>query len=228
MQRIATKTRKIDLFGAGKDGFGAGNPNTKLAPTQLSATFFNSVQEELANAIEAAGFTLNVADRTQLKQSVALGGQYQHSWKPLPSLVVTQPFEWTSEPVKMVAGSQSLMLVETNTKSQNSTSAICEFTPANRTAGILTFEIVISCTTGTPTAQSHKAIEGKVWWQKSAVGVVTFEAIEELYNEGLLSASVTTPVGGSVVGIQLNIAVNAVYTNFHIISRSWLSLLPWT
>lgn len=228
MQRIATGTRKLDLFGAGKDGFTAGNPNSKIPATQLSAVFFNSVQEEIANAIEDAGFTLLVGDNTQLMQSVALGGKYQHSWKPLPSLLVTQPFEWTSEPTKVVAGSKVQMLVETYTHPQNSIAAIGDFNPANKTCGVMTFEVVISCTTGTPTAQSHRTIEGKVWWQKSGTGVVTFEAVTETYNAGLLSATVSTPAGGSVVGVLVSIAANVVYTNFNLQARSWLNLLPFT
>lgn len=229
MERIATGTRKLDLFGAGKDGFTAGNPNSKIAATQLSAVFFNSIQEEIAGVIEDAGITLDVGNNGQLTYAVALGGKYNYSWLPPPGWGVNRPFEWSSEPAatKVVAGAKAQMLVETYTHPQNSVAAIGDFTPANKTCGTMTFEVVISCDTGTPTAQSHRTIEGKVWWQKSGAGVVTFEAITETYNAGLLAATVATPVGGGVVGILVTIAANVVYANFNLQARSWLNLLPF-
>lgn len=70
MQRITTSTRAIDLFGPGKDGFKDGDLAGGIAPTDLDAGFFNGIQEEIANAIEAAGIALNGADRTQLLQAL--------------------------------------------------------------------------------------------------------------------------------------------------------------
>jgi hypothetical protein len=52
MKRIDTATKAVDLFGAGKHGFKAGNVLAGEAPTKLSAEWFNHAQEELANLVE--------------------------------------------------------------------------------------------------------------------------------------------------------------------------------
>jgi Chaperone of endosialidase len=70
MQRISTPTRFVDKFGPGKDGFTDGNPATGLSTTQLEAIWFDSEQEEIANAIELSGIALNPADHTQLWQAI--------------------------------------------------------------------------------------------------------------------------------------------------------------
>lgn len=72
MRRIDTSTRSVDLFGTGKDGFKDGNVGLGIAATAFNAAWCNSVQEELANAIESAGLVLNGADNTQLAQAIAL------------------------------------------------------------------------------------------------------------------------------------------------------------
>lgn len=66
MQRIDTSTAQKDKFGAGKNGFTDGNPQTGTPATDLDSAFFDSVQEELCNTIETAGFTLDPANNTQL------------------------------------------------------------------------------------------------------------------------------------------------------------------
>lgn len=74
MQRISTLTRAQDLFGAGKDGFVNGNPALAIASTDLNADWFNSMQEEVANAVEGSGQTLDVGNRSQLLMALRLGG----------------------------------------------------------------------------------------------------------------------------------------------------------
>lgn len=66
MQRITTATKAVDLWGAGKHGFKDGNITLGIVATQLNADIFNSVQEEIANVIEGASITLDLANRTQL------------------------------------------------------------------------------------------------------------------------------------------------------------------
>lgn len=70
MHRIDTSTAQKDKFGAGKNGFTGGNPQTGELPTALNAEFFDSVQEEIASIIEAAGITLSSASNNQLLAAV--------------------------------------------------------------------------------------------------------------------------------------------------------------
>jgi len=69
MRRISTSTRVVDKFGAGKDGFTNGNAVSGIAATDLEDVWFDHVQEEIANAVESSGQTLNPADRTQLSKA---------------------------------------------------------------------------------------------------------------------------------------------------------------
>lgn len=66
MHRIDTTTKFANLFGTGKDGFRDGNKATATAATVLNAAWCNSVQEELANAIEAHGEPLDPGSNAQL------------------------------------------------------------------------------------------------------------------------------------------------------------------
>jgi len=70
MHRIDTSTAQKDKFGAGKNGFTGGNPQTGELPTALNAEFFDSVQEEIASIIEAAGITLSSASNNQLLAAI--------------------------------------------------------------------------------------------------------------------------------------------------------------
>lgn len=70
MRRIATATRAINLFGAGKDGYKGGNPATNDSATQLSADAFNAIQEEICGVIESAGIVLNANSHTQLRDAI--------------------------------------------------------------------------------------------------------------------------------------------------------------
>lgn len=72
MRRINTATKAVDLFGVGKHGFKNGDPALAILATKLNAEFFNSIQEELANLIEASGQTLAGADNTQLLKALQI------------------------------------------------------------------------------------------------------------------------------------------------------------
>ncbi len=70
MHRIDTPTAQVDKFGAGKNGFTRGNPQTGVPATALDDDYFDAVQEELAGVVEAAGFALNKANRAQLLTAI--------------------------------------------------------------------------------------------------------------------------------------------------------------
>lgn len=66
MKRIDSANVHLDLFGPGKHGFSGGNPSTNTPATFLTPDWCNHVQEELANAVEGLGVTLNSGARNQL------------------------------------------------------------------------------------------------------------------------------------------------------------------
>lgn len=69
MKRIDSPNRAIALFGAGKDGFKAAVPGVASA-TELTAKWFNFVQEALVRTIEGAGIGLSEADYDQFTAAV--------------------------------------------------------------------------------------------------------------------------------------------------------------
>lgn len=71
MDRIATSTKAVDLFGSGKHGFKNGDLGLGVAPTDFNAEWFNGVQEELLSVIEAAGTVPADGTRNQLLTSLA-------------------------------------------------------------------------------------------------------------------------------------------------------------
>lgn len=72
MRRIDTVTAVPDLHGPGKPGFRNGNKALAIPATDLNAEFFNAVQEENCNVIEAAGLTIDPDDNTQLLQAMRI------------------------------------------------------------------------------------------------------------------------------------------------------------
>lgn len=70
MHRIDTSTAQKDKFGAGKNGFTGGNPQTGELPTALDQNFFDSLQEEICGVIEGGGIALNKADRGQMLKAM--------------------------------------------------------------------------------------------------------------------------------------------------------------
>ncbi|CAG9172365.1 hypothetical protein CURE108131_23230 [Cupriavidus respiraculi] len=70
MRRISTATRVIDKFGAGKDGFTNGDAVSGIPATDLEDVWFDHVQEELANVVEATGGVVNGSSRDQVLQAI--------------------------------------------------------------------------------------------------------------------------------------------------------------
>lgn len=96
MRRIATGSNRnpaIDLFGTGKHGFKTGNRSLGDPPSTPGGEWYNSVQEELARAIEGADIALDAAKYDQLLaaiKSIAWGaGKTSAPWAPLSSPVLT-------------------------------------------------------------------------------------------------------------------------------------------
>lgn len=70
MHRIDTPTAQKDKFGAGKNGFTAGNPQTGTPATDLDNDYFDMLQEELAGVVEATGVNLDKSKHNQLLTSL--------------------------------------------------------------------------------------------------------------------------------------------------------------
>uniref|UniRef100_UPI00404769C9 hypothetical protein n=1 Tax=Serratia quinivorans TaxID=137545 RepID=UPI00404769C9 len=70
MHRIDTPTAQIDKFGQGKNGFTNGDPSTGRRATDLNSDMWDAVQEEIANAIESTGITLDKSKHNQLYQAI--------------------------------------------------------------------------------------------------------------------------------------------------------------
>ena len=66
MHRIDTKTAQKDKFGAGKNGFTRGNPQTGTPATDLDDDYFDMLQEELCSVVEASGASLDKGRNDQL------------------------------------------------------------------------------------------------------------------------------------------------------------------
>uniref|UniRef100_UPI000D0A7BAF phage tail protein n=2 Tax=Escherichia coli TaxID=562 RepID=UPI000D0A7BAF len=64
--RIDTKTAQKDKFGAGKNGFTRGNPQTGTPATDLDDDYFDMLQEELCGVVEASGASLEKGRHDQL------------------------------------------------------------------------------------------------------------------------------------------------------------------
>nr|WP_286602467.1 hypothetical protein [Escherichia coli] len=61
-----TKTAQKDKFGAGKNGFTRGNPQTGTPATDLDDDYFDMLQEELCSVVEASGASLEKGRNDQL------------------------------------------------------------------------------------------------------------------------------------------------------------------
>ncbi|QOK91585.1 hypothetical protein HF908_08900 [Ralstonia pseudosolanacearum] len=72
MKRIATTNAVVDLFGPGKNGFGAGNPAAGVRPTYFSADWCNDIQEEICSLIEAMGMQPDGSSRNMLATAINL------------------------------------------------------------------------------------------------------------------------------------------------------------
>ena len=67
MQRVPLENRaQKDKFGQGKHGFQSGNPSTGVLATIPGASFFDSIQEELAAVVEQSGDSLDTNNNHQV------------------------------------------------------------------------------------------------------------------------------------------------------------------
>lgn len=67
---IDSEHKASDLFGAGKHGFTSGDAPANSLPTEFTPKWCNRVQQEINNAIEASGATLDGEDDTQLALAI--------------------------------------------------------------------------------------------------------------------------------------------------------------
>jgi hypothetical protein len=112
MDRINGSNVAPDLHGAGKDGWRDGNKALGIPATVVTAEFLNSLQEEVANVIESQGITLDVGDKTQLKQAIermVKGGDYKASVRVASTAAINLAAPGANiDSVAMVAGDRFL------------------------------------------------------------------------------------------------------------------------
>ncbi|MGY8624171.1 phage tail protein [Chromobacterium violaceum] len=71
MRRVGDNRNPVrDKFGAGKHGFGPGDPQTGQPATTPGYELFDSWQEEIASVVEGAGFALKPDQNNQLLQAI--------------------------------------------------------------------------------------------------------------------------------------------------------------
>ncbi|MBL5898095.1 integrase [Lelliottia amnigena] len=100
MHRIDTSTAQKDKFGAGKNGFTRGNPQTGTPATDLDDDYFDMLQEELVGVVEASGIALDKTKRNQLLEALlrlgagapAIGVPFFWPSATMPNLVMP---EWS-------------------------------------------------------------------------------------------------------------------------------------
>lgn len=76
MQRIATATKAVDLYGVGKHGFKDGNLALGITPTDFEAAWANGLQEEVLSVIEVAGLVPSGATLNQLLTALRSAGVF--------------------------------------------------------------------------------------------------------------------------------------------------------
>lgn len=112
MKRIDSANKSVDLFGAGKHGFRDGNKALGINPTELTADFFNHLQEEVSNVIEGAGIALDTNDRSQLKTAIEKmikGGDYKASVRAASTAAINLAAPGANiDDVAMIAGDRFL------------------------------------------------------------------------------------------------------------------------
>lgn len=112
MKRIDSANKSVDLFGAGKHGFRDGNKALGINPTELTADFFNHLQEEVSNVIEGAGIALDTNNRSQLKtaiENMIKGGDYKASVRAASTAAINLAAPGPNiDDVAMVAGDRFL------------------------------------------------------------------------------------------------------------------------
>ena len=70
MHRIDHATAVANMHGAGKPGFGGGNPTTGTPATRFTPDWCNDIQENVARVIEGAGGTLEKGSGDQLYEAI--------------------------------------------------------------------------------------------------------------------------------------------------------------
>lgn len=144
MHRIDTSTALKDKFGAGKNGFTRGNPQTGTPATDLDDDYFDMLQEELVGIIEAAGITLDKAKHDQLRTALPLFLELKSASKRDVGTGANQIPDMSSfASVKSVTGSQRLPggLIRQWQQVTLSSGGTCTFPTAYPTA-LLNFSVI--------------------------------------------------------------------------------------
>lgn len=101
MRRINSSTASPNLHGVGRPGFVEGSIAQQIPTTHFTPEWCNSVQEEIARAIEIAGITLNPASNEQLAAAV-YGKRVLNYSGPVNSESAFGPAGWSEADVVFI------------------------------------------------------------------------------------------------------------------------------
>lgn len=114
MKRIDTATKATDKFGPGKHGFTDGDPTIPIPATELEGSWFDHVQEEIANFIEEQGIVLDENNRTQLAAAITAKLADGNYLRGNISATLNAGFWTTPVPATVSAGDVTLPVASSN------------------------------------------------------------------------------------------------------------------
>ena len=135
MKRIETATKATDKFGPGKHGFTDGDPTIPIPATELEGSWFDHVQEEIANFIEEQGIALDENNRTQLAAAITAKLANGNYLRGNVSATLNAGF-WTTPVLASVdAGNVTLPVASGNRFTLTATEALTILAPDPMPAG---------------------------------------------------------------------------------------------
>ncbi|MBC06368.1 hypothetical protein [Thalassospira sp.] len=135
MKRIDTQTKATDKFGPGKHGFTNGNPTIPTPATELDESWFDHVQEEIANFIEEQGIVLDANNRTQLAAAITAKLANGNYLRGNVSSTLTAGFWTTPVAATVNAGDVTLPVASGNRFTLTATEALTILAPDPMPAG---------------------------------------------------------------------------------------------
>lgn len=202
---IGTATSILGLFGAdpygtSMDGFTSGNLAGGIQPTQLSADWFNSCQQEINNAcINGLGFALDATDYTQLAYSIDAQNVDQ---RPRAQTGVTYTFRSQADSEVSTAGKDCVVRSRTThnpSLAAGSTASVCILPTTTNSQMFVVFRASV---VQTDLATNYANVEWKASVRNSG-GVVTVQTSAASFNDNPVGHTFSVIATGSNVALRM-------------------------